>query len=616
MIFAMLIMLASSVSDVIYVSNNNYTFLYGMTTLGTIIFVLVLALSLSKRYANAFIDVDNLSKKLLSLDKLKDEFLANTSHELRTPLNGIIGIAESLVEGAAGETSEEVKKNLSIISASGKRLSNLINELLDYSKLKHSDIKLMFKPLDLYQLADIILSVFVMTKHNDKIVLKNEIPGDLPYVYADEARLQQIMYNLLGNAVKFTEEGEICVSARLLPGFIEITVKDTGIGIPNDKQEDIFKSFEQIDVSSDGNYNGTGLGLTISKRLVELHGGSIRCESILGSGSSLIFTLPVSDYNYEKVASEGVADRRLSFNNILSNVNMDVANHKARILVVDDEPVNIQVLINHLSLEKYNVVTATDGQTALKLISEMGFDLIMLDAMMPKMSGYEVSKKIRERFTLIDLPILMLTANSQLNNICLAFECGINDYVTKPFEKQELIARIKTLVTMKKAVKQSVRDPLTGIYNKKHMLELGELIFEEHRNEGKHMSVIMMDIDNFKSVNDNFGHAEGDNVLIQIVAECKKVIRGRDIFGRYGGEEFFIILPNIEIEAAVKLAERIRENIYRKSVLSYEGKEIHVTLSLGVATNNSTISSIEQLLREADKALYKAKNNGKNRVEA
>ncbi len=615
MVFAMIIMAINSVSDVIFIYNKNYSVINDRTTLAMIIFVFVIALLLSKIYANAFLSVDNLSKELLSLDKLKDEFLANTSHELKTPLNGIIGIAESLIDGAAGETSAEVKKNLSIISASGKRLSNLINDILDYSKLKHTDIKLMHKPLNFYKLVELTMAVFIMTKHNDKIVLKNELPVDLPYFCADEARLQQIMYNLLDNAIKFTEEGEISVRARLLQGYIEITVKDTGMGIPKDKQEDIFQSFEQIVVSDEGNYGGTGLGLAICKKLIELHGGTIRCESVIGSGSSFIFTLPMSECKYEIATSERSEDRKLSFEPIVTNSNTNCVNQKSKILVVDDEPVNIQVLINYLSLENYNVVTATNGQTGLKLIDEVDFDLIILDAMMPKMSGYEVCKRIRKKYNLIELPILMLTANSQLSNICLAYDCGINDYVTKPFEKQELIARIKTLVTMKKAVKQSIRDPLTGIYNRKHVFELGKLIFEEHKKEGKHMAAIMIDIDNFKAVNDTYGHAKGDSIIHEVATECKNVIRAKDIFGRYGGEEFFIILPNIEIEDAVKLADKIRENIYMKSLSRHEGKEIYITISLGVAANNEAISSIEQLLVESDKAMYKAKNNGKNRVE-
>lgn len=616
MVFAMAIMVLSVINDVLYVSNiASLSLVYGMTTYSTIIYVFVLALLLSKKYADTFLSVDSLSKKLLSLDKLKDDFLANTSHELRTPLNGIIGITESLIEGAAGKISEEMKRNLTIISASGKRLSNLVNDILDYSKLKHSDIKLSSKPLNLYQLVDIVMTVFKMTKQNDDIVLKNEVAEDIPYIYADEARLQQIMYNLIGNAIKFTEEGEITVAARVVDNSVEITVKDMGIGIAEDKLEAIFESFEQIDGSTSRPYSGTGLGLSITKKLVELHEGNIRCESTPGKGSSFIFTLPISNIAYSKDNSLQAFDRQVVFEEAAISYDNYRDNSKANILVVDDEQINIQVLVNQLSLKNYHVVSATNGEDALKLIAGIDFDLVILDAMMPKMSGYEVCKKIREKHTLIDLPILILTANNQLNNICLAFECGTNDYVTKPFEKQELLARIKTLITMKNAITQSIKDPLTGIYNRKHVFELAELNFEQHKKEGEAMAVIMIDIDNFKEINDTYGHAVGDDILIEVVSRCKQVIRETDLFGRYGGEEFLIILPNILFEDAVKLAERIKNSVSSKPIVSDEGEEIYITVSLGITMNDKETNNIHQMLLEVDRALYKAKRNGKNRVE-
>lgn len=616
MVFAMSTMVVSVLNDVLYVSNmRSVSSLYGLTTYTIIIFIFALALILSKIYADTFISVDNLSKKLLSLDKIKDEFLANTSHELRTPLNGIIGITESLMEGAAGEASDEIIKNLSIISASGKRLSNLVNNILDYSKLKHRDIKLAPRPLNLHQLVGVIMTVFKMTKQKDSLTLKNEVPEDLPYIYGDEARLQQILYNLIGNAIKFTEIGEVIVSARVLDNFIEITVKDTGIGIADDKLADIFESYEQID----SNYNqqrGTGLGLSITKNLVELQGGRIECKSILGKGSSFIFTLPISSESPSVENSIEIYNNQLAYQQMSTSMdNNHVNNCKSKILVVDDEQINIQVLVNQLSLHNYCVMTATNGGEALELIDQVDYDLIILDAMMPNMSGYEVAKKIRDKFTLIELPILMLTANNQLRNICLAFECGINDYVTKPFEKQELLARIETLITMKNAVEQSIKDPLTDIYNRKHLFELADFIFEEHKREGKTMAVIMIDIDNFKLINDTYGHTEGDNILIEVVARCKKVIRATDLFGRYGGEEFLIILPDICINEARDLAERIKNQISSKPVISEDGLQMDVTISTGIAMNNSYCQSIHHMFKEVDRALYKAKSNGKNRVE-
>ncbi|KAB3530500.1 diguanylate cyclase [Alkaliphilus serpentinus] len=619
MVFAMAFMLVSVLNDVLYVSNMKiFSYLYGMTTYSIVIFIFALAIILSKIYADTFISVDNLSKKLMSLDKIKDEFLANTSHELRTPLNGIIGITESLIEGAAGEITDEVHKNLSIVAASSKRLSNLVNSILDYSKLKHKDINLDLRPINLHQLVDLILTVFKMTKDNNNISLKNKVPKGLPYVLADDGRLQQILYNLIGNAIKFTDEGEVSVSARLHHNLIEVSIEDTGIGIEESKIEDIFHSYEQIDTSISKQQIGTGIGLSITKNLVEIQGGSIRCHSTVRKGSSFIFTLPISSHKHSPTTEEGfkVIEKQLDYQQASASLdNLQLNNNKPTILVVDDEQINIQVLVNQLSLHNYYVVTATNGEDALELVDEIDFDLVILDAMMPKMSGYEVAKKIRERFSLIELPILILTANNQLSNICLAFDCGTNDYVTKPFEKQELLARIDTLITMKNAVEQSIKDPLTDIYNRKHLFALAELIFEDHRRDSKSMAVIMIDIDNFKLINDTYGHVEGDNILIEIVSRCKKVIRDTDLFGRYGGEEFLIVLPNIAMDEAIALAERIKQSISSKPVISDEGLEIEVTISTGIAINKPIYQNLHEMYKDVDRALYKAKLNGKNRVE-
>ncbi|AOT72042.1 diguanylate cyclase [Geosporobacter ferrireducens] len=617
MLIGMVFALMALMNDILYVNNmNSFMPFYGTSTLAIMSLAFILALILSKMFADAFMSVDNLSKKLLSLDKLKDEFLANTSHELRTPLNGLIGITESLIEGAAGELSCEVRENLSIISASGKRLSNLVNDILDYSKLKHSEIQLILKPISLYALVDSIMTVFEMTKKEETILLINEIPENMQNVYADEGRLQQIFYNLIGNAIKFTERGRITVKALTKQHFIQITVEDTGIGIPEDRLEKIFQSFEQIDTSAARQYSGTGLGLSITKKLVELHGGSISCESTLGKGSKFIFTLPVSIQPVKEGAGvKAVLKREFLLDEAAISLDCQDDKNKHKILIVDDESINIKVLIKQLTLCNYYIVTALSGEEALRLIDEVDFDLVILDVMMPKMSGYEVCKKIREKYSLIELPVLMLTANSQLNNICLGFECGTNDYIIKPFEKQELLARIKTLITMKNAVKQSAIDPLTGIFNRKYMFELAELIFHEHRKENKVFSIIMLDIDNFKRINDTYGHAIGDSVIIEVVSRCNEVLRSTDIFGRYGGEEFSLVLPGTPLENAVKVAEKIRTNVCMKPVKIEEDRDINITISLGVAQINNNTKSVREIYDIADKALYKAKKGGKNKVE-
>ncbi len=193
--------------------------------------------------------------ELQRLDKMKDEFLANTSHELRTPLNGIIGIAESLREGIAGQLSDQANQNLTMIISSGKRLSALINDILDFSKLKHQKMELQFKSVGLRELVEVVLTLSQPLVAKKPVELHNAITPDLPPANADENRLQQILYNLIGNAIKFTERGKIEISAQVIENIegiqnrrgLAVTVSDTGIGIPKDQQDRVFESFEQIE---------------------------------------------------------------------------------------------------------------------------------------------------------------------------------------------------------------------------------------------------------------------------------------------------------------------------------------------------------------------------------
>ncbi len=398
--------------------------------------------------------IENLNKA----DRLKDEFLANTSHELKTPLVGIIGMAESLVDGAAGPISIEMKYNLSMIISSGKRLSSLINDILDFSRMKNSTIELQQRPVDLHQLVDLVYIMANMLLHGKRIKLLNEVPANLPLVNADENRLQQIFINLVGNAVKFTDRGYVRITARALgpeasPDMVEITVEDTGIGIPSNKLKEIFRSFEQVDASISREYGGTGLGLSISKKLIDLHGGEIRAESDHGKGSRFIFTLPVS-VNQSTLADEANAVSAGAEEVMSMAVPLPAlpATGGTRILVVDDEPINLQVLTNQLSLERYSVMIATNGEDAIRIVNEHLPDLLILDIMMPRMSGLEVCRKLRETYSLHRLPILMLTAKNQLTDIIAGFEAGANDYLAKPFDKREMIARVNTLVSLKEAI--------------------------------------------------------------------------------------------------------------------------------------------------------------------
>ncbi len=417
------------------------------------------------------LEIDQLrtaNVELKRLDSLKDEFLANMSHELRTPLYGIIGIAESLISGAAGPPSEESIHDLSLIVSSGRRLAGMVNDVLDFSKLKHHDIILSRKPVDLYSLTQMVVAVLQPMAARKTLNIRNNINPETTAVDADENRLQQIMLNLIGNAVKFTEAGDITITAERDPsegGQYTVTVTDTGIGIPPDKTERIFETFEQADGSIARTYGGTGLGLSISKKLVELHGGRIWVETEVGSGSRFSFTMPVAAEaalpdNGDRGTSPLFMDAPGLFPGVTLEEIRTIGNgvkHKApehgRILVVDDEPVILQVMINYLTLEGYDVVTAASGTDALQRIEESSFDLVLLDVMLPRMSGYEVCRLIREKHSIYNLPVLMLTARNKPEDIVAGLEAGANDYLTKPVNRQELLARVNSLLSLQISVK-------------------------------------------------------------------------------------------------------------------------------------------------------------------
>lgn len=430
---------------------------------GMIIFILFQASALSLRFSRAFTTVEHLSIEreehivaFSRIDRLKDEFLANTSHELRTPLNGIIGLAESLEAGAAGPLSEQARANLKMISGSGRRLNNLVNDILDLSRLKNSDIRLHRKAVDLRTIVDKVLAVTEPLIRERPLMLVNAIAADLPLVDGDEDRLQQILFNLVGNAVKFTSQGEVVVSATSGNPKIEVSVRDTGIGIPTDKLESIFNAFEQVDGSAARSQGGVGLGLGISRRLVELHGGRLWAESTSGFGATFHFTLPLSAQSAAPVAVE-IKDHcpvtNLETRTTIPEPGTSNPELKhPRILAVDDDPVNLQVLRNHLGLEGMAVSLAASGREALILI-EAGevFDLVLLDVMMPGMTGFEVCRGIRQRYSAAELPVLMLTAKNRLTDLTEGLNSGANDYLGKPFAREELLARVSAQLKVRKA---------------------------------------------------------------------------------------------------------------------------------------------------------------------
>jgi len=501
-----------------------------------------------------------VNRKLQTLDKMKDEFLANTSHELRTPLNGIIGLAESLIDGVTGQLNRKTVENLRTIVYSGKRLSALVNDILDFSRLKSSDVELDLKSVDMQQIVDIvfILSKPLLTGKN--IELKNNIQGNLTPVYGDENRLQQIMHNLIGNAIKFTDRGKVSVSGRDLGDMIEITVRDTGCGIDPDKLDIIFHGFEQGGNSDDNFKGGTGLGLSITKKLVELHGGTIDVISEFGKGS--VFTISFLKSSEEESVSIVEPDLLNSEKNSgkirLTTINPEI-DAEFFIFVVDDEVINQQVLINHLSLNKYRVDTASSGREALEYLNRGEKpDLMLLDVMMPGMNGYEACRRVREIYSQIDLPIILLTAKNQDSDLVQGFDVGANDYLVKPFSKTALLARIRMHIKLSKinqAYSRFVPRQLLNFLDKDSVVDikLGDQI-------EKKMTVLFADIRSFTTLSEAMSPQENFNFINSYLKRMGPIIRESGGFiDKYIGDSIMALFPDNPEDAVIAAVELQKE---------------------------------------------------------
>lgn len=529
--------------------------------------------------------------RLKQVDQLKDQFLANTSHELRTPLNGIIGLSESLKDGVAGNLNPKAIENLDLIVNSGKRLSHLVNDILDFSKLKNKDISLAIKPVDVHSIAEIVLKLSEPLILDKKIRLINSIPRTIPLVDADENRLQQIFYNLIGNAIKFTHKGYISLFAEEQKGMLALSISDTGIGIAEDKMDTIFNSFEQGDGSTEREYGGTGLGLSVTKQLVVLHSGDISVSSEKGKGSIFTITLPISSDKHtsaltEKKQSNGVLkidNKTIELKDGIGTITDDSKPKKYNILIVDDEPINRRVLQNHLSVAGYGVTEVSNGKEAMEVMQgELSFDLILLDIMMPGMSGYEVCEKIREDYQTSELPIIMLTAKNGVGELVQGFNSGANDYLTKPFSKNELLSRIKTHLSLNsihkatskfvpaKFIKSVGRESITDVV-------LGDFI-------EKNVTVLFTDVRDYTSLSESMTPEQNFKFVNAYVGRMGPIIQQNQGFvNQYLGDGIMALFPH-EAEHALDSAIEMQRTLSLYNKRRIEKGYVPIAVGMGLHT--------------------------------
>ena len=420
---------------------------------GLIIQSLLLSLSLATQYNQIKQEKEDAQRQaidnLVKSEKIKDDLLANVSHELRTPLFGINGLAETALAEFRSNTKNPVliSQNLELIQASGDRLSKLVNDLLDFSSAKEEAAYIKFRPVDLNSIATLVIAICKPLVGEKNLDLRVEIDPDLPLVAGDEDRLQQILVNLTSNAIKFTYSGEVVISAELTSDYnVTIKVRDTGIGIHRTDHDTIFKTFEKLP-SQHLNASGIGLGLPLAKSMVELHRSELRVESELDLGSTFSFDLRVSLDQTRAVQPTNIHKQMIRRADYIEQANKEPETPKLRseqdvtILVVDDDEINRVVMGQQL--DEYNVIKCSNGLDALTVVDGQKPDLILLDLMMPGLNGYEVCQKLRQKYSQIELPIILVTAKTHLEDLTQGFKTGANDYLAKPFHNEELRSRVE-----------------------------------------------------------------------------------------------------------------------------------------------------------------------------
>jgi two-component system, sensor histidine kinase len=367
-----------------------------------------------------------------SANKAKSAFLANMSHELRTPLNGVIGFIQVLDNQLSGTLTEKQLGYFNIIRQSGEHLLEMVNDILDLSKIEAGRTEIDPKPFDLGAMLERSQGIIQVAARNKGIRIKTNIQPDLGWINGDETRLKQIVYNLLSNAVKFTPSNKsIGIDATAAGDRFTIVIWDEGVGIPAEHLERIFNPFEQVQSVETAKESGTGLGLTISRKLLEMHGGTISIDSRVSEGSRFIISLP------GRIAVGPSDDERRS---LQQRNDGPEGNMNGRILVVEDHPANrdlIEVVLSH-----YQPDFAESGEEAVAKASCMTYDLVLMDIQLPKMDGFEAMRQIRQRA--VNPPsMIALTAFAMKGDEKKLLKAGFDDYISKPIDIQLLLQKVQ-----------------------------------------------------------------------------------------------------------------------------------------------------------------------------
>jgi signal transduction histidine kinase len=422
--------------------------------------------------------IEESYQKLQELDQLKSKFFANISHELRTPITLILAPTEMMLNRNLGDLTKDQEKYLTIMQTNSIRLLKLINNLLDLAKIDAGKMELYYNRADFPKfISGVVTSVSPMAEKKS-LALRFESDERVPEFFFDSDKIEKVILNLVFNALKFTERGGITVSCSLQQDHVLVKVSDTGIGIPKQHMPKLFSRFSQADSSASRKYEGTGIGLALAKELVELHHGRIWAESEEGRGTTFFFTIPIytrleevpgaldrrtealpveakrreedlekslqTEANY---AAVGIVSEKTLSEDQMDQMPKGEGHH--RILLIDDNPDMLSYIASQLKND-YRLLFAKDGREGVDRATSDLPELIISDVMMPYKDGYQLCREVKESPQTCHIPVILLTAKTDLSTKIEGLEHGADDYLTKPFNSQELRARVRSLLNLRK----------------------------------------------------------------------------------------------------------------------------------------------------------------------
>jgi CheY-like chemotaxis protein len=375
------------------------------------------------------------------VSKHKSEFLASMSHELRTPLNAIIGFSEVLIEKMFGELNEHQEDYLNDILSSGRHLLSLINDILDLSKVEAGRMELELGEFSLREALDNGLTMLKERAGRHSIALGLEIEDGLDLVEADERKVKQIVFNLLSNAVKFTPDGgRVDLRARRVGQLVEVAVQDSGVGIAPEDQERVFEEFRQAGSSTSATQEGTGLGLALVKKFVELHGGQIGLRSEVGVGSTFTFTIPARQATTPP--EDLSTGRAAELDELVAAPPPSGQGGSLTVLLVEDDPRSIDLLTLYLHGVGYEVAVARDGEEGLELARRLRPAVITLDLCLPRLDGWEFLARAKADPSIADIPVVIVSIVDERGK---GFSLGAAEYLVKPVDRDRLLAALARL---------------------------------------------------------------------------------------------------------------------------------------------------------------------------